>query len=190
MSHIISGTRYLVIIPIVGLGMAAAVIFILGGIGLISLIINGLAGALGFTHEANEVDIKLVVYHLVEYVHTFLVGTVIYITALGLYQLFIKEIPVPHWLEIHNTEQLETNLISVTVVVLAVNLMGIVLVGSTENLLDLGAGIALPIAALALFVGLRAWAGSISHKSPVSRASTTSSSGNQPAIEEAAKGQN
>jgi hypothetical protein len=45
----------------------------------------------------------------------------------------------------------------VTVVVLAVNFMGAVFVGGTENLLQYGAGIALPVAALGLFVGLRAW---------------------------------
>jgi hypothetical protein len=46
----------------------------------------------------------------------------------------------------------------VTVVVLAVNFMGAFFVGSTDDLLQYGAGIALPIAALGLFVGLRAWA--------------------------------
>ncbi len=35
--------------------------------------------------------------------------------------------------------------------------MGAVFVGETEHLLTYGAGIALPIAALGLFVGLRAW---------------------------------
>jgi hypothetical protein len=35
--------------------------------------------------------------------------------------------------------------------------MGSVYVGGTEDLLQYGAGIALPIAALGLFVGLRAW---------------------------------
>ncbi len=84
-------------------------------------------------------------------------GTVLYITAVGLYQLFIHEIEFPGWLKIDSTEELETNLIGVTVVVLAVNLMGTVFVGDTENLLKYGAGIALPIAALGLFVGLRVW---------------------------------
>ena len=62
------------------------------------------------------------------------------------------------WLKIDNTEELETNLIGVTVVVLAVNFMGTGFAGKTENLLQYGTGIALPIAALGLFVGLRAWA--------------------------------
>ena len=98
------------------------------------------------------------IYEVVEYVHTFLIGTVLYITAVGFYQLFIQEISFPSWLKIESTEELETNLIGVTVVVLAVNFMGRIFVGSTDNLLQYGAGIALPIAALGLFVGLRAWA--------------------------------
>ena len=44
-----------------------------------------------------------------------------------------------------------------TVVVLAVNFMGVVFTGDPTILLEYGAGIALPIAALALFVGLRTW---------------------------------
>ena len=99
----------------------------------------------------------LIIFEVVEFVHTFLVGTVLYITAMGLYQLFIREIDFPRWLKIDSTEELETNLIGVTVVVLAVNFMGAIFARGTENLLQYGAGIALPIAALGLFVGLRAW---------------------------------
>ncbi len=109
------------------------------------------------THAGGEVDKGVVIFEVVEFVHLFLVGTVLYITAVGLYQLFIREIKFPRWLKIDSTEELETNLIGVTVVVLAVNFMGAVFVGETELLLHYGAGIALPIAALGLFVGLRAW---------------------------------
>jgi hypothetical protein len=56
---------------------------------------------------------------------------------------------------------LETNLIGVTVVVLAVNFMGFVFTRDPEVLLQYGAGIALPIAALALFVGLRTWSNTL-----------------------------
>ena len=71
------------------------------------------------------------IYEVVEYVHTFLIGTVLYITAVGFYQLFIQEISFPSWLKIESTEELETNLIGVTVVVLAVNFMGAIFAGGT-----------------------------------------------------------
>ena len=92
------------------------------------------------------------------FVHTFLIGTVLYITSIGFYQLFVSEIEFPGWLKIHNTDELETSLIGVTVVVLAVNFLGVVFTGDHTNLLAEGTGIALPIAALGLFIGLRVWA--------------------------------
>jgi uncharacterized membrane protein YqhA len=189
MSRILSATRFLIILPIIGLAIAAALIFVLGGIGLVGLIIEMLAVAFGFHHEPAEPDKGLWIVEIIEFVHTFLVGTVIYITAIGLYQLFIAEIDLPHWLEIHNTEELETNLISVTIVVLAVNFMGEVLVGGTANLLNVGAGIALPIAALALFVGLRAWATRQGMKTGGSGPRHKSPPGNEPATQEVAKDQ-
>jgi len=98
-------------------------------------------------------------------VHTFLIGTVLYITAVGFYQLFIQEIQFPGWLRIDSTEELETNLIGVTVVVLAVNFMAIAFTSDPGLILEYGAGIALPIAALALFIGLRAWSVRLTKKS-------------------------
>jgi uncharacterized membrane protein YqhA len=158
MQRFLGGTRYLVVLPILGLGIAASFFFIFGGIGLIRLLIELLVAILGgVAGEAAEVDSGLVIVEVVEFVHTFLVGTVLYITAVGLYQLFIQEIKFPGWLKIDSTEELETNLIGVTVVVLAVNFMSVAFIGGTENLLPYGAGIALPIAALGLFIGLRAW---------------------------------
>lgn len=65
-------------------------------------------------------------------------------------------------MRIDSTDELETNLIGVTVVVLAVNFMGAVFVGDTENFLSFGAGIALVNAALALFIGLRAYSTKLS----------------------------
>lgn len=157
MTRILLSTRYLILIPIIGLAIAAAFFFIFGGIGLIGLLIEITINSLpGTSHEAAS-EQGLVIFEVVEYVHTFLVGTVLYITAVGFFQLFVKEIDFPSWLKIESTEELETNLIGVTVVVLAVNFMGAMFAGETANLLPYGAGIALPIAALGLFVGLRAW---------------------------------
>lgn len=168
MSRFLIGTRYLILIPILGLAVAAACFFIFGGIGLFQLIV----GLIFHTSEATSHIVQsgqgIIIFEVVEYVHTFLVGTVLYITAVGLYQLFIQELDFVGWLKIESTEELETNLIGVTVVVLAVNFMGAVFAGKTDNLLQYGAGIALPIAALGLFVGLRAWSINLgrAHQSP------------------------
>lgn len=156
MSRFLLGTRYLIIIPIIGLAIAAAFFFVFGGLGLISLLAEYARTILEPASEAH-ISHDEVIIHVVEYVHTFLVGTVLYLTAVGLFQLFIKEVEFHGWLKIQNTEELETNLIGVTVVVLAVNFMGAAFSGETRSLLEYGTAIALPIAALGLFVGLRAW---------------------------------
>jgi len=158
MTRLLTGTRYLIVIPILGLAVAAAVFFIFGGYGLLKLLVEVVLSIFGIaTEHVQDIQRGLIIFEVVEYVHTFLVGTVLYITAVGLYQLFIHEIKFPGWLKIDSTEELETNLIGVTVVVLAVNFMGAVFSRDYENLLQYGVAIALPIAALGLFVGLRAW---------------------------------
>jgi uncharacterized membrane protein YqhA len=162
MTRFLIGTRYLILIPILGLTIAAACFFVFGGIGLIRLLIDLIFNTSDIANEAVNAGQGVIIFEVVEYVHTFLVGTVLYITAVGLFQLFIRELDFVGWLKIESTEELETNLIGVTVVVLAVNFMGAVFAGKTENLLQYGAGIALPIAALGLFIGLRSWSIKIS----------------------------
>ena len=158
MSRFFAATRYLIIIPIIGLGIAAAAFFVFGGVGLIRLLTEAFSVAVGLVEADPHVEELPFVIEVVEFVHTFLIGTVLYITSIGFYQLFIREIEFPGWLQIHNTEELETSLIGVTVVVLAVNFLGVVFTGENIDLISQGAGIALPIAALGLFIGLRAWA--------------------------------
>ena len=158
MSRFFAATRYLIIIPIIGLGIAAAAFFVFGGIGLIQLLLEAFSVAVGLAEADPHGEELPFVIEVVEFVHTFLIGTVLYITSIGFYQLFIGEVKFPGWLQIHNTEELETSLIGVTVVVLAVNFLGVVFTGENIDLISQGAGIALPIAALGLFIGLRAWA--------------------------------
>jgi len=164
MSRILSGTRFLVILPIIGLALAAGAFFVVGGYRLIALIIEAIIGLFVQTAvEAHGEEVPFII-EIVEYVHTFLIGTVLYITAVGLYQLFIDEVEFHGWLKIDSTEELEMNLIGVTVVVLAVNFLTVVYTQDASILLEYGAGIALPIAALALFVGLRTWSSHLANK--------------------------
>jgi uncharacterized membrane protein YqhA len=150
MARFLAGTRYLVLLPILGLALAAGVFFVVGGYSLIRLIFVRLLEAL-------------------------------YITAVGLYQLFIEEVEFHGWLKIDSTEELEMNLIGVTVVVLAVNFLGVAFTGDPSILIEYGAGIALPIAALALFIGMRAWSTRLEHPG-------TTAAGEKPhALEDAAE---
>ena len=95
MSRFFAATRYLIIIPILGLGIAAAAFFVFGGVNLIILLVEAIGIALGVTEgDAHAEEIPFVI-EVVEHVHIFLIGTVLYITSIGFYQLFIKEIKFP-----------------------------------------------------------------------------------------------
>lgn len=156
MQRFMSLTRYLIIVPIFGLLLASAVLFLFGGIALVGLVIDQLVAGFQGVVSGSGHSLPLEV-EIVEYVHRFLIGTVLFITAVGFYQLFIGELDFPRWLKIDSTDELETNLVGVTVVVLGVNFMSFVFTKEAADLLRYGVGIAAVIAALALFIGLRTW---------------------------------
>ncbi len=146
-------TRYVVIIPIIGLALAAAVLFVAGGVGLITFLVRNIS-----TYVSGSTAEVLPVFGLLEHVDQFLIGTVLYITALGLYQLFIEELPMRQWLKVDSGEDLEINIVGVIVVVLAIEFLGAVFTGRQgSELSSYGIGIAVTIAALALFIAVRHW---------------------------------
>ena len=92
---------------------------------------------------------------VIEIIDLFLIGTVAYITAVGLYKLFIgdNEIKLPTRLKINNLKDLEDKIIGVLVAALAVAFLGHA-TGSDPPaaLLNYGGGMAVVIAALAYFM--------------------------------------
>ena len=92
---------------------------------------------------------------VIEIIDLFLIGTVAYIAAVGLYKLFISddEIRLPTRLRINNLKDLEDKIIGVLVAALAVAFLGHA-TGSDQpaDLLNYGGGMALVIAALAYFM--------------------------------------
>ena len=93
---------------------------------------------------------KQLILSCIEVVDLFLLATVFYITALGLYELFIDDrIKVPIWLEIHTIDDLKTKPPASLVVVLSILFLSeVVRWNGGTNILPLGAGIALLIPAL------------------------------------------
>jgi len=106
------------------------------------------------TEPVSSANSKQLILSCIQIVDLFLLATVLYITALGLYELFIDErIKVPDWLEIHTIDDLKSKLTSVIVVVLSVLFLSeVVRWNGGTNILPLGAGIGLVIAALTYFL--------------------------------------
>ncbi len=150
MQRFLSASRYLILIAIFGSFVAATVLILFGGYNTIRLVIDA------FSFLGREPDeIKNVAVNFIGIVDVFLLGTIFYIIALGLYELFIDDqVIVPSWLEIHSLDDLKEKLIGVVVIVLGVFFLEKVMTWKDElDLLSLGASIALVIAALSYFLG-------------------------------------
>ena len=157
MNKLFVGSRYLIIVPVFGLIIAASFYFIIGGFSLIYLIGESLLDSVGLIEAAGSHDSVPLAIRLVEFVHQLLIGTVLYITAVGLYQLFIHPLAMPAWLRVENTDELEAALVGVTVVVIGVHFMTRLYVKDNVDLVAEGVASAAVIAALGVFLGLRAW---------------------------------
>ncbi len=91
----------------------------------------------------------------------FLIGVTLLISAVGLYELFIREIPddqaasLPAWLQIRDLNDLKGRVIAMIILVLAVSFVETA-VDSPDGrqLLELGGGVALVIVALTVFMRL------------------------------------
>jgi uncharacterized membrane protein YqhA len=141
--------RYLMILPIIGCVMLTAVVFVMGMVRIL-VYATELVREGDFSAKA----VKTMALAVIEIIDLFLVGTVAYIAAVGLYKLFIskKEVELPIRLKINNLKDLEDKIIGVIVAALAVAFLGQAAgTSNPETLLNYGGGIALVIAALAYF---------------------------------------
>lgn len=147
--RILTGSRYSIIIAVVGSLIASLVLLLYGGLEIIYLL------AESFTELSIDGTIeKSLILTFIEVIDLFLLAAVFYIIAVGLYELFINDrVDLPAWLRIHDFEGLKGKLISILVVVLSVIFLG--QAANWDKRLDLlgfGAAVALVIAALAYFV--------------------------------------
>lgn len=99
-------------------------------------------------------DLKHLLLGAIEAVDIFLLATVLYVVALGLWELFVDDsVDLPAWLEIHSLDDLKSKLISVVIAVLSVLFLGTVIEKPEPMSIALaGAGIGIVIAALAFFL--------------------------------------
>jgi uncharacterized membrane protein YqhA len=93
-------------------------------------------------------------------IDTFLIGATLIIAAFGLYELFVAKInpaslrlPLPHWLEMSDLNDLKARVISMIILVVAVSFVDVLLeLGTALNILYLGAGVAIFVVALTVYL--------------------------------------
>jgi uncharacterized membrane protein YqhA len=93
-------------------------------------------------------------------IDTFLIGATLIIAAFGLYELFVAKInpaslrlPLPHWLEMSDLNDLKARVISMIILVVAVSFVDVLLeLGAALDILYLGAGVAIFVIALTVYL--------------------------------------
>jgi len=101
-------------------------------------------------------DRDVTVVSLLEAIDVILLGTVLLIFAVGLYELFVAPIELPDWLVIDSLNDLKAKLSDVIVLLLAIKFVEkLLLAKEAVDVLYYGVGIALVIGALVAFNTLR-----------------------------------
>jgi uncharacterized membrane protein YqhA len=147
--RVLAGSRYFIVIGVVGSFLASIALLIYGGLKTISLIVDTF-----FSGTFSQTSAKYVSVGFIEVLDLFLLGTVLYIIALGLYQLFIDDkLPLPAWMHLHTLTDLKVELINVIIVLLGVSFLGAVVQwDGSPNILALGLAIGAILAAYALLL--------------------------------------
>lgn len=149
MTRLIGLVRYIIVVAVLATLIAATALILFGAIETF-IVIRDVFSKGEFTSKVA----KTLLLSFIEITDIFLLATVLYIVALGLYELFIDDrVPVPHWLAIHTLDDLKDKLIGVVIVVIGVGFLGQFTTWNGEtNLLISGGGAALVIAALTFFL--------------------------------------
>jgi uncharacterized membrane protein YqhA len=146
---ILARSRYLIIIPVLGSFLASVVILFYAALGVLVMVYEVFTHLLFTDAEGKYLTIKSI-----ELIDLFLLGIILYIVALGLYQLFIDEhLPMPCWLTVTSIEDLKGRLLGVVIVLLAVTfLANVVNWNGTTAIFALGTATGLVLFALGYLI--------------------------------------
>jgi uncharacterized membrane protein YqhA len=142
-------TRYLFFLAVLSTLLAAVLVMIHGAVEIVAFVVE-LVRHGAINHEWRA-EVRLTV---IEVVDLFLIGTVLFVIAVGLYQLFgTRTAPLPRWLLVYDVDDLERKLIGLVVTVLSVVFLGYVVTWDGQReLLGFGVAIGAVIAGLTFFL--------------------------------------
>lgn len=143
MKTILEKSRYLAVIGVLSLLIAALAAFAWGAIKTahtIMLVIESAGSAPRITIE------------FIEIVDSFLIATALLIFAVSLYELTIEALDLPDWMLAHNLHDLKTKLSSMIILVMSVKfLQKLIEAKDASALLQTGVAVAIVAAALIAF---------------------------------------
>lgn len=115
MSRLLGNSRYLVIVAVVGIAVQAVATFGWAVAKTIEFVYD-LVATTAWKQDDTVVE-------LLQALDLYLVGTVLLITSIGLYELFIGEVKLPEWLVIRNLSDLKTKIVEVIVLVIGIKFL-------------------------------------------------------------------
>lgn len=151
MRTVFSWTRYIILIAVLTLLFATFAVFIFGLIATVTIVFET------FSHAQFDAEgARIFSVELIEMIDLFLLGTILFITAVGMQELFVdpglKEV-LPEWMSVNSLDQLKFNLLAVIVVMLAVLFLGVAAsfeLAQGGSIFGFGVGVALVIVASAI----------------------------------------
>jgi uncharacterized membrane protein YqhA len=155
MRTVFRSLRYIIWIAVIALLIATLAVFVYGLISTVVIIFETFSHGHFGAEGARTLSVEMI-----EMIDLFLLGTILFITAIGIQELFIdpglKEL-IPEWMSVANLDQLKFNLLAVIVVMLAVLFLGVAAsfeLSDQVDILDYGVAVALVIAASGVTVYL------------------------------------
>jgi len=152
LGRILALGRYTAVLAVIGSFIGSIILYLYGVYDLI-LIVQDIST---YWRDPDALQ-KFLITDMIGRIDIFLLGTVLYIIAVGLYELFIKDdLPLPAWIQIHDLDDLKEKLITGVIVVLAVYFLSQALKPEAqEYLLDQGLAIGVIIAALTFYLRVK-----------------------------------
>lgn len=153
LDRVLSKSPCLILIAVIGSLLASVTALFLSGLEVVNILVSLLSG--GYPYH-NDNTSRLLYVDVIELIDSLLLGTVLYIIALGLYQLFINsDFEMPRWLHIDTLDDLKERLLTlISVMLVVIFLRNVVTWDHSINILWLGAGIALVFGVTAYFLGV------------------------------------
>ena len=112
MTRLLGRLRYLVMIAVAGIAVLAVASFGWA----VALTVDFVADLVGSSAWRDDDTIV----SLLRVLDVYLIGTVLLITAIGLYELFVADVDLPDWLVIRSLSDLKAKIVDVVVLVIGI----------------------------------------------------------------------
>lgn len=121
--RLLAGSRYIILLSVIGTFIAAVVLTLYGVVAVVVVSVRSFLEIDGL--DLNHHVVERVALEYISLIDIFLLCTVLYIVAVGLYELFIDpNLPLPQWLLIEDLDDLKQKLGGVVIVLIGVNFLG------------------------------------------------------------------